>query len=62
MDDSPALYTIPQAAKRLSISESKAWEMSRSGQLPTLKLGRSVRVPKDALDRWIEQETRSDAA
>lgn len=48
---------VPEVAERLGISRSKAWQMARAGELPTLRLGRSVRVPTEALARWIDEQT-----
>ena len=39
-----------------------AWQMARAGELPTLRLGRSVRVPADALARWIADSTNEPRA
>jgi excisionase family DNA binding protein len=30
------------------------WELVSAGVIPTVKIGRSRRVPADALRRWIE--------
>ena len=49
------LLTIPQVAKRLAISEGRAYELARQGKLPTVKVGKYVRVEPAALDTWIVQ-------
>ena len=49
------LLTIPVVAKRLAISEGRAYELARQGKLPTLKVGKYVRVEPAALDAWIAQ-------
>jgi excisionase family DNA binding protein len=46
--------TIPEAARLLRISPLKAYEYAREGILPSVRLGRSVRVPRAALDRLLE--------
>jgi excisionase family DNA binding protein len=53
---------VPEVAQRLGISRTKAWQMARAGELPTLRLGRSVRVPVSALARWIEEQTNDPKA
>ena len=57
MDNPKAMITVPEAATRLGISTSKAWELSRSGRLPVVRIDKAVRVPVDALDRWIADNT-----
>lgn len=57
MNDQRAMLTVPEAATRLGISTSKAWELSRSGRLPVVRIDKAVRVPVDALDKWIADNT-----
>lgn len=49
------LLTLPQVAKRLAISKGRAYELARQGKLPTVKVGKYVRVEPAALDTWIAQ-------
>lgn len=49
---SPLVYTVAEAAEVLTISESHARNLIADGQLPSLRLGRRVVVPKVALQRW----------
>lgn len=49
------LLTLPQVAKRLAISDGRAYELARQGKLPTVKVGKYVRVEPAALDTWIVQ-------
>jgi len=52
------LLTVEEAAHRLGIGRSFAWELVRRGELPSIRLGRLVRVPVDALDEWIQRKSR----
>jgi excisionase family DNA binding protein len=45
---------IEEAAKILGISRNTAYEAVKSGQLPTVKIGRRFLVPKAALERMLE--------
>ncbi len=61
--ENPALLlTPPQAAKALAISERKLWSMTAAGEIPSLKMGRSVRYSVDDLRRWIAEESNGGAA
>ncbi len=53
-DGNAPLLTVPEAAKVLRIGRNLAYQLVASGELPSLRLGRVIRVPRDALDRWIE--------
>jgi excisionase family DNA binding protein len=46
--------TIEEAAKGLGISKASAYEAARSGELPTIKIGKRILVPLAALDRMLE--------
>jgi excisionase family DNA binding protein len=45
---------IEEAAKVLGISRNTAYDAVKSGQLPTVKIGRRFLVPKAALERMLE--------
>ncbi len=54
-DDRPLLVAVPQAARRLGISPRLAWDLVRSGALPSVRLGKRRRlVPVAALHRLAE--------
>ena len=57
------LLTVTEAAETLSISPRKLWGMTASGEIPHIRLGRSVRYPVADLQRWIDarREGGSDA-
>jgi excisionase family DNA binding protein len=46
--------TIPEIMRRLACSRSAAYALTSGGALPIVRLGRAVRVPVAALDRFIE--------
>jgi excisionase family DNA binding protein len=46
----PLTYTIGQAAKLLQISRASAYEAVRTGSIPSIRIGRTIRVPRAALE------------
>jgi excisionase family DNA binding protein len=48
---------VTEAARRLDISRSKAYALVKQGQLPSIKVGATVRVPVAALEQWLQQQT-----
>ena len=48
------LLTADEVAAILSISKNRAYELCRQGVLPTVRLGRQVRVDALELRRFIE--------
>ena len=53
------LITVEEAARRLGIGRSLAWRLVRSGELPSVRLGRLVRVPERNLHVWLDRRCRS---
>lgn len=51
----PEVYTVAQVAIALSISERHAWRLIARDELPVLRLGRRVVVPKVALTKWMTE-------
>ena len=48
---------IEEAAKVLGISRNTAYDAVKSGQLPTVRIGRRFLVPKAALERLLMKAT-----
>ncbi len=55
----PLLLRAEEVAKLLGLSRSMVFQMLASGELPVVRFGRSVRVPREALDEWIKERTTS---
>ena len=51
----PLVYTIPQAAQQLAVSERTLARLVAEGQIETVKIGRNRRVPAEALDDYIKR-------
>ena len=52
------LLTVEEEARRLGIGRSLAWRLVRSGELPSVRLGRLVRVPERNLQGWLDRRCR----
>jgi len=49
------LMTPEQAASGLSICRTKVYELIRTGQLESVQIGSSRRIPSDALSDYVER-------
>ena len=49
-------YRVTEAADAIGISRAKAYELISRGELPSIRIGSSVRVPVDALRAWIDRQ------
>ncbi len=54
-DDIVSGPTIPEAAKKLGIGRNTAYEAAHRGQIPTIKIGKRLLVPREALERQLAQ-------
>lgn len=50
------LLTVPEAAKLLRISRNLAYELVARDELPAVRLGRVIRIPRSLLDEWITSQ------
>lgn len=49
----PELLTVPEAARLLRISRNLAYELVARREIPSIRLGRVIRIPRPTLDEWI---------
>ncbi|MBR7830241.1 helix-turn-helix domain-containing protein [Actinospica sp. MGRD01-02] len=52
--DEPLLYTIHEAAAALRISRTKLYELLDSGDVESVYIGRSRKIPAEALRIYID--------
>lgn len=53
------LIDAKEAAKRLKIGSRSLWSLTNQRQIPSIRIGRSVRYPVDGLRDWIRDRLRS---
>jgi excisionase family DNA binding protein len=54
--DSTLLLRPVEAAKVLGISRSKVFELLAGRELPSVRIGRSTRIPRAQLEEWIQAQ------
>jgi excisionase family DNA binding protein len=47
------LVRVAEAAEMLSLGRSKTYAMVQAGEIPSVRIGGSVRIPVDALNDWL---------
>jgi hypothetical protein len=53
--DEPKTLTVPEAGRRyFDLGRNASYEAARRGEIPTIKIGRLLRVPVVALERKLE--------
>lgn len=53
MEDELLLYTVPAAARMLSLGRSKTYDLIRAGRLRSVRVDGSRRVPRAALEEFV---------
>ena len=57
-DDDRLVLTIEEAGKLLGLGRSGTYEAARRGDIPTLRIGSRILVPKVALLKLLEEAAR----
>ena len=55
--DKLLLRVVPDVVESLGLSRSEVYALIQRGEMPAVRIGRSVRVPAAALARWVEERT-----
>lgn len=54
----PLLLTVADVCRLLNRSRARVYEMVRMHEIGHLRDGRSVLIPREALDEWIRRKRR----
>ena len=62
MMSEPILLTVDEVQQLTKLGRTKVYGLIRDGQLPIVRIGRSVRIRREALERWLAalEETCND--
>ena len=58
----PATMSMDDAARELGISRCTAYQCAKLGQIPTIRLGRRLVVPRARLEAMLRGEAEQKAA
>ena len=50
------LLRIPDVARALGLGRSTVYELVAGGEIPVVRIGRAVRVSRDALAQWVRRQ------
>ncbi len=54
------VYSVTEAGKLLGLSRGSAYEAVKNGQIPSVKIGSRILVPKKALEKLLETAIIND--
>jgi excisionase family DNA binding protein len=52
-EDRPVVLTVEEAARALRVSRSAAYRGVRAGQIPCIRVGRTLRIPRWRLEQLL---------
>jgi excisionase family DNA binding protein len=56
LPEMPHVLTVEEVARLLRVGRSAAYAAARSGELPTIRIGRAIRVPRHRLAQLLGEE------
>ena len=57
--EQPEVLTVDETARLLRISRGLAFTAVRDGTLPSIRIGRRILVPRQALHDWVSRSCRT---
>jgi len=51
----PAVLRVKDLAALLSVSHNTAYALVRSGQIRSIRIGRTYRIPRDAVEEYLRK-------
>lgn len=49
-------YRVPEFAAAIGVSRAKGYELIARGEVPSVRIGGSIRVPVAALREWMDRQ------
>ncbi len=56
--DRPLLITVKDAMHLLHRGRARIYEMCATGEIEAIRDGRSILIPREAIDRWIAKKRK----
>jgi excisionase family DNA binding protein len=61
VDEQHEYLKVAEVARIIRVARSGAYELVAEGENPSIRIGRSVRVSRRELDRWLEEQRQPSA-
>jgi Helix-turn-helix domain len=63
MKDAPLTISVPEAGKQyFGLCRNAAYDAAARGEIPTIRIGRLLRVPVRALERMLDRACQREPA
>jgi excisionase family DNA binding protein len=54
-EDGRLVYKVPEAGRMLGLTRNGSYEAAKRGDIPIIRIGKLIRVPKAAFHRMLDQ-------
>ena len=55
--------TVPECAQLLGVGRNNCYERAKAGEIPSIRVGKRLLIPKVALQKWLDEtKNRPQAA
>lgn len=54
----PLALTVAETATALRLGRNTVYDLIRTGEIPSIRVGRAIRVPQAALTEWLNQSSK----
>jgi excisionase family DNA binding protein len=61
-EDDRVVYEVPEAGALLGLCRNASYEAAKRGDIPTIRIGKLIRVPKAAFHQMLEKTRRIPSA
>ena len=55
IENLPKVLNVKDLAEILSVSHNTAYNLVRSGQVHSIRIGRAYRIPREAVDEFLQK-------
>ena len=62
MQPNSLTLTVKETAAALGVSENKVYDLVHQQQIPFIRLGRLIKIPRHGLEVWLESQSRVPGA
>jgi excisionase family DNA binding protein len=52
-------YTVPEAGRLVGLTRNKAYAAAARGELPVIRFGKLLKVPKEAFHRMLDRPAKA---
>jgi excisionase family DNA binding protein len=58
-EDKSLVYEVPEAGEMLGLGRNAAYEAAHRGDIPTIRIGKLLKVPKAAFHRLLDEPAKA---